>query len=161
MCLIKETFSLWSITNMSVTDNVTFWHHQPEKITFQAVYHMSTIVYSIIYFHTVRTVLTTDQLFRIRNFRLQIDPLFTVKGAVSRYFLPTFFACLGPLSTVCWSIFAYSMVSISQRYCCVQKKLRVVNLRSVKYSVSKLSSAFFSHLKRQFHEIVLTVFSWF
>ena len=86
---------------MSVTDNVTFWHYQPEKITFQAVYHMSTIVYSIIYFHTVRTVLTTDQLFRIRNFRLQIDPLFTVKGAVSRYFLPTFFACLGPLSTVC------------------------------------------------------------
>ena len=107
------------------------------------------------------TVLTTDQLLRIRNFRLQIDPLFTVKGAVSRYFLPTFFACLGPLSTVCWSIFAYSRVSISQRYCCVQKKLRVVKLRSVKYSVSKLSSAFFSHLKRQFHEIVLTVFSWF
>ena len=28
---------MWSITNMSVTDNRAFWHHQSEEITFQTV----------------------------------------------------------------------------------------------------------------------------
>ena len=34
---VRETFSLWSITNMSVIDNRTFWHRQLEEITFQTV----------------------------------------------------------------------------------------------------------------------------
>ena len=38
MWLIKHTFSLWwSITNMSVKDNGTFWHLQSEEITCQTV----------------------------------------------------------------------------------------------------------------------------
>ena len=35
--VIAKTFSLWSITNMSVIDNETFWHRQLLEITFQTV----------------------------------------------------------------------------------------------------------------------------
>ena len=35
---MKDTFSLWSITNMSVIDNGTFWHCRWEKMTFQPVF---------------------------------------------------------------------------------------------------------------------------
>ena len=34
---IKETFSLWSITKMSVIDNRPFWHRQSEEINFETV----------------------------------------------------------------------------------------------------------------------------
>ena len=35
MWLIKETFCLWYITNMSVIDNGKFWYHQLEKKHFK------------------------------------------------------------------------------------------------------------------------------